>query len=204
MSDRYRPPLILASQSPARQRLLEAAGFCFTAQPSHFDEDGIQEADPIVLVKTLAAKKAEVIAQRQQQPALVIGADSILYFNGAIQGKPDSPEEALDRWQAMRGGVGELFTGHALIDTYQGKSLCHYAVTRVFFAKPSDHEIQAYIATGEPLACAGCFAIDGYGGVWVEGIQGCHTNVIGLSMPLLGRMLTELGYTITDFWASKR
>ncbi len=194
------PQVILASQSPARKQLLIAAGLPFQVEPSYFDESSIQIFDPATLVTTLAFKKAETVALQQSKPALVIGADSVLYLEGQIYGKPQDAKEAWERWQRLRGNIGELYTGHALIDTAKGNHVSHYGLTRIFFAKPSDAEIHAYIATGEPLACAGCFAIDGYGSVFVERIEGCHGNVIGLSLPLLRHLFNELGYTLTDFW----
>jgi septum formation protein len=195
------PPIVLASQSPARRQLLKAAGIPFRVQPSYFDESQIQSSNPVELVQKLASVKAEVVAAQQREPVLVVGADSVLYLNGEILGKPPNALEAERRLRQMRGEVGELYTGHALIDTKQNRRLTHYAVTRVFFAKPSDEEIRAYVATGEPLACAGCFAIDGRGSLFVERIEGCPGNVIGLSLPLLRRMMQELGYSLTDAWS---
>lgn len=198
------PKLILASQSLARRQLLTSAGLPFTVEPSYFDESSVQEQDPIALVTRLALEKAKTVAAHHPEPALILGADSILYLQGEIHGKPQDPQAAWQRWQQMRGQVGELYTGHALVDTAQQRSLSHYGLTRIFFAKPSDQEIQAYIASGEPLGCAGCFAIDGLGGMFVERIEGCHGNVIGLSLPLLRHMVAELGYTLTEFWQSKQ
>ncbi|MGY4589482.1 septum formation protein [Thermostichus sp. MS-CIW-40] len=195
------PPIVLASQSPARRQLLKAAGIPHRVQPSYFDESQIQSSNPVELVQKLASAKAEVVAAQQREPVLVVGADSVLYLNGEILGKPPNALEAERRLRQMRGEVGELYTGHALIDTKQNRRLTHYAVTRVFFAKPSDEEIRAYVATGEPLACAGCFAIDGRGSLFVERIEGCPGNVIGLSLPLLRRMMQELGYSLTDAWS---
>ena len=197
------PQLILASQSPARRQLLTDAGLPFTVEPSYFDESSIQTPDPVSLVTQLALKKAETVAAHHPEPALILGADSILYLQGQIHGKPRDAAEAWRRWQQMRGQVGELYTGHALVDTAQRRSLSHYGLTRIFFAKPSDQEIRAYIDSGEPLACAGCFAIDGLGSVFVERIEGCHGNVIGLSLPLLRHLLAELGYVITEFWQER-
>ncbi|MFQ3613714.1 MAG: nucleoside triphosphate pyrophosphatase [Cyanobacteriota bacterium] len=194
------PPIVLASQSTARRQLLEAAGIPYRVQPSYFDESQIQLTEPAQLVQKLALAKAEVVAAQQRDPVLVLGADSILYLQGEILGKPADAAEAERRWRQMRGQVGELYTGHALVDTAQSRRLTHYGLTRVFFAKPSDEEIRAYVATGEPLACAGCFAIDGRGGLFVERIEGCHGNVIGLSLPLLRRMVQELGYSLTEAW----
>lgn len=194
------PPIVLASQSTARRQLLDSAGIPYRVQPSYFDEAQIHLTDPVQLVQKLALAKAEVVAAQQQDPVLVLGADSVLYLQGEILGKPADAAEAERRWRQMRGQVGELYTGHALVDTAQGRRLTHYAVTRVFFARPSDEEIRAYVVTGEPLACAGCFAIDGRGSLFVERIEGCHGNVIGLSLPLLRRMVQELGYSLTEAW----
>ncbi len=194
-----RPQFVLASASPARRKLLTDAGISVYACPSNFNEDQVQLRDPAALVNELARCKAESIAP-QFQDALVLGCDSVLAFNGTIYGKPESPKAAIARWQQMRGQVGELFTGHALIDTIHQRSIIRHQVTRVFFATVSDRQIEAYVATGEPLRCAGAFAIDGRGSFFVEKLEGCHTNVIGLSMPLLRQMMEELGYGLTDFW----
>jgi septum formation protein len=194
------PPLILASQSPARRQLLTQAGIPHTAEPSYFDEDSIHDANPRTLVQTLAQKKAETIAARHPEPAIILGADSVLWLQGEILGKPATPAIALARLRQMRGQVGELYTGMALIQTKPYRQLVHYALTRVFFARPSDAELTAYVATREPLQCAGCFALDGLGSFFIEGIDGCHSNVIGLSLPLLRRMFLEWGYDITAYW----
>lgn len=193
------PQFVLASASPARRRLLEQAGFTITVCPSDFDEDSIQVKNPAELVRQLALSKAEAVAPRFSD-ALVLGCDSILALNGETHGKPDGPQDAIARWQQMRGRVGELYTGHALIDQRQGKTLVQALATQVHFAMPSDRQIAAYVATGEPLNCAGCFALEGRGGLFVEKLEGCHSNVIGLSLPLLRRMLAELGYDIADLW----
>jgi septum formation protein len=161
----------------------------------------VQTANAANLVQTLAQGKAIAVAE-QFQSALILGCDSVLALNGEIHGKPESEAEAIARWQQMRGRVGELYTGHVLIDQTQQKMLVRYRVTWVHFALVSDRQIQAYVATGEPLHCAGCFALEGRGGLFVEKLDGCHTNVIGLSLPLLRQMLDELGYDIADFWQS--
>jgi septum formation protein len=100
----------------------------------------------------------------------------------------------------MQGNFGDLYTGHVLIDTTKNQTVAKYQVTRVYFAKMSDRAILAYVATGEPLQCAGAFALEGFGSLFVEKIEGCHSNVIGLSLPLLRQMIGELGYEVTDFW----
>lgn len=191
---------VLASASPARRKLLTNAGFSVFVCPSNFDEDQIQLTDPAALVNALAVGKAETVAP-QFANALVLGCDSVLAFEGKIYGKPDTPEDAIARWQSMRGQIGEIYTGHALIDTAHRQSIVRYQVTRVFFTQMSDAQIADYVATGEPLKCAGAFAIDGKGSVFVEKLEGCSTNVIGLSMPLLRQLIEELGYNITDFWS---
>ena len=195
------PPFILASASSARQRLLQTAGIVPIVHPSDFDESQIQVTDADVLVRTLAQGKAGAIAP-QVTGALILGCDSVLALNGEIHGKPANKAEAIARWHKMRGQVGELYTGHALIDQVQNRVLVRAQMTQVHFAEVSDRQIAAYIATGEPMACAGCFALEGRGGLFVEKINGCHSNVIGLSLPLLRQMLADLGYDAVDFWGA--
>ncbi|MFN6474750.1 nucleoside triphosphate pyrophosphatase [Nostoc sp. DedQUE07] len=193
------PPFVLASASPARRRLLQTVGIEPIVQPSDFDESQIELSEPAELVKTLAQYKAETVAP-QFKSALVMGCDSVLSINGEIYGKPADFSEAIARWQIMQGNFGDLYTGHALIDHQQNRTLVKSQVTRVYFAQMSEKAIKAYVATGEPLKCAGAFAIEGFGSFFVEKIEGCHSNVIGLSLPLLRQMLSELGYNVTDFW----
>lgn len=193
------PPLILASASTARLRLLRTAGIEPFVCPSDFDESSVLTTSPKDLVQTLAQAKARAVAS-QFNGSLILGCDSILALQGEIHGKPATAEEAMTRWRQMRGQTGELYTGHALIDQVQQTSVVHYQMTKVSFALLNDREIEAYVATGEPLHCAGAFALEGYGGLFVEKIEGCHSNVIGLSMPLLRQMLAELHYDVTDFW----
>ncbi|ARV61328.1 septum formation inhibitor Maf [Nostocales cyanobacterium HT-58-2] len=193
------PPFVLASASPARRRLLQTAGIQPLVYPSDFDESQVQIDEPAQLVKTLAQRKAETVAP-QFESALIMGCDSVLAVNGEIHGKPANPEEARQRWQKMQGHFGDLYTGHVFIDLSQNRTLVRCQVTRVYFAQLSDRTIDAYVATGEPLKCAGAFALEGRGGLFVEKIEGCHSNVIGLSLPLLRQMLEEMGYSVTDFW----
>jgi septum formation protein len=191
---------VLASASPARRGLLQTVGIDPEIQVSHFDESQIQTEHPVDLVQKLAIAKADTVARTQPQPALILGCDSVLAFAGQIHGKPRSRADAIARWQEMRGRTGDLYTGHALIDLYQNRTLIRCQITSVQFASISDRQIEAYIDTGEPMQCAGCFAIDGKGGLFVEQIKGCHSNVIGLSLPLLRQMLSDLSYDVTDFW----
>lgn len=189
-------PLILASASPARRQLLEQVGLEPQICPSHFDESVVQAASPAELVRILARCKAEIVASQSPGEALVLGCDSILVLKGHIYGKPESPAQAIARWQQMRGETGQLLTGHALIDTRQNITLVDVEQTDVTFAWLSDRQINDYVATGEPLNCAGCFALDGQGGLFVEKIVGTPSNVIGLSLPLLRRLLGKLGYEL--------
>ena len=214
------PTFVLASASPARRHLLESAGINSVVFPSDFDESQIQLSNAAELVQVLAQRKAETVAKslianpnllprkkeefEQPKAAVVLGCDSVLAVGEEIYGKPKDATEAIARWQKMRGGAGQLYTGHALIHTSQDKTIVRCQMTQVYFAEVSDRQIAAYVATQEPLQCAGCFAIDGKGGLFIDRIEGCHTNVIGLSLPLLRVMLGELGYDVTDFWQSNQ
>ncbi|BAY35856.1 Maf-like protein [Nostoc sp. NIES-2111] len=193
------PQFVLASASPARRRLLQSVGIEPVVSPSDFDESQIQETEPEQLVQILAKCKAETIAPKFPS-ALVMGCDSVLAIDGKIHGKPVDADEAIARWQMMRGNIGDLYTGHVLIDNSQDITIVKCQITRVYFANISDRTIQAYVATGEPLKCAGAFALEGFGSLFIEKIAGCHSNVIGLSLPLLRQMLEELNYDVTDFW----
>jgi septum formation protein len=193
------PKFVLASASPARLKLLRVAGIEPIVQSSNFDESQIKLTSPEDLVNTLAMKKAQTVATSFPS-ALVLGCDSVLEVEGEIYGKPDNPNVARERWQKMRGKVGKLYTGHALIDTENQSQIIQCGITEVYFANIDDRLIEAYIATEEPLKCAGGFALEGKGGVFIEKIIGCHSNVIGLSLPLLRKMLIQLNYQISDFW----
>ncbi|ABG49657.1 maf protein [Trichodesmium erythraeum IMS101] len=201
------PSVILASSSSARLRLLKTVGINPIVMPSNFDESTIKLKEPRQLVETLAQAKAETIANSimkeklpEKQSNLILGCDSVLVIEDQIYGKPNDKQEAITRWQKMRGQVGQLYTGHALIDLSQNKTIVLCRMTKVHFSHVNDQEIEAYVATEEPLKCAGCFAIDGIGGLFIEKIDGCHTNVIGLSLPLFRVMLNNLGYQVSNFW----
>jgi septum formation protein len=193
------PPFVLASASPARRRLLETVGIKPIIHQSDFDESQIQLTDTVALVETLARCKAETVASQLEQ-SLILGCDSLLMVNGESYGKPESAEIAIARWQGMRGQIGFLYTGHVLIDQTQDKKIIRCGLTQVHFADIDDSTIKAYVESQEPLNCAGAFAIEGKGGLFIDKIDGCHTNVIGLSLPLLRKMISQLGYQVTDFW----
>jgi len=199
------PKLILASASPARRNLLVAAGIDATVQVSGVDESTVDSTSAQALCLTLARLKAEAVAARLNPAgdALVIGCDSVLDLDGKILGKPADPDDARHRWYAMRGRTGVLHTGHCVLHIGTGKRAEAVASTTVHFAEVTDEEIDAYVGTGEPLHVAGAFTLDGRSGPFIESIEGDHSNVIGLSLPLLRRLLAELGIRLTDLWTSR-
>ncbi|MEV0537911.1 nucleoside triphosphate pyrophosphatase [Kitasatospora sp. NPDC050463] len=199
MTDRR--TLVLASASPARLGLLRQAGLDPRVVVSGVDEDAITAATPAELALVLAEAKAKAVAAELTAGELVIGCDSVLELDGQALGKPADAAEALARWQAMRGRSGVLRTGHCVIDTVTGEQSSATASTTVRFGTPDDAEVAAYIASGEPLHVAGAFTLDGRSAPFVEGIDGDPGNVIGLSLPLLRRLLADLGVRITDLWA---
>jgi septum formation protein len=193
-------PFVLASQSPARLATLRAAGVEPLVIVSGVDEDQLGELPPAELALQLAELKCAAVAARDDLPegALVLGCDSVLELDGEVLGKPDDADEARARWRAMRGRSGVLHTGHALREG--DRVAAATASTTVHFADVTDEEIDAYVATGEPLHVAGAFTVDGLGGAFVTGIEGDHHNVVGLSLPLLRDLLAELGHSWTSLW----
>jgi septum formation protein len=192
---------VLASASPARLRTLQAAGVEPEVQISGVDEDAISAASPVALVQALATAKATAVAAQQRGTLLLLGCDSMLEFDGQVLGKPASTAEAVSRWRQLSGRSGVLHTGHTLLELRHSTvatKVERVASTEVHFAAVSDAEIEAYVATGEPLQVAGAFTIDGLGSWFVESIVGDHHNVVGLSVPLLRLMLADLGYSVTD------
>ncbi|MDQ1749672.1 MAG: nucleoside triphosphate pyrophosphatase [Pseudonocardiales bacterium] len=176
---------------------------------SGLDEDEITAPSPADLVQALAIAKAAAVATELSMAdsgdvagdVLVLGCDSLLEFRGEALGKPANAEEAVARWKQLRGRGGMLHTGHTLMLLRNSEIVdakTKLASTEVRFGYPSDDEIDAYVATGEPLQVAGAFTIDGHGGWFVDRIIGDHHNVVGLSLPVLRTMLIELGLGIAD------
>ncbi len=198
-----RTPLVLASASPARRTTLRAAGLDPLVIISGVDESQVVDLPPAELALQLAELKCAAVAAREDVPAgaLVLGCDSVLELDGEAHGKPHDAAEARRRWQAMRGRSGVLHTGHCLREVTSGRVAAATGSTTVHFADVDDAEIDAYIATGEPLEVAGAFTIDGIGGAFITGIEGDHHNVVGVSMPLLRELVIELGHGWPDLWS---
>ncbi|WP_410656381.1 Maf family protein [Amycolatopsis sp. lyj-112] len=209
---------VLASQSPARLAVLRSAGLDPSVVVSGVDEDAVAaslaDPTPVELVRALAAAKAEAVFETLigtheggthdgGADMVIVGCDSMLSINGEMVGKPLTPEAARERWASMAGKTGELLTGHAIIRVENGektKEASDTEGTTVRFGTPSQEEIDAYIASGEPLQVAGGFTLDGRGGWFVEGIDGDFSSVIGISLPLTRRLLTEVGLSVIDLW----
>ncbi|KRC64579.1 septum formation protein Maf [Aeromicrobium sp. Root236] len=191
--------VILASASPARLATLRAAGIEPEVIVSGVDEERITSTDAANLAAALAQLKCRTVAAQIDGDALVIGCDSVLAFEGEIFGKPAGPVEAAGRWRRMRGRSGVLHSGHCV--RRGEEEFVETASTIVHFADISDAEIDAYVATGEPLQVAGAFTIDGLGGAFITGIEGDHHNVVGLSLPLLRDLVGDLGIAWTDLWS---
>ncbi len=202
---------MLASASPARLATLTRAGLDPLVMVSGVDESavvahyGVTAAEDITLV--LARAKAEAVADHAElvADALVLGCDSVLELDGEVHGKPTDAAQARERWRQMRGRSGVLHTGHWLVDTRMGGgTLGAVASTTVHFAQIEDDEIDAYVATEEPLAVAGAFTLDGLGGAFITGVEGDHHAVVGVSLPLLRELLREVGVSWPSLWSGRR
>jgi septum formation protein len=190
---------VLASASTARLRLLRAAGLDPDVVVSGVDEDVASHLPPAELARQLAVAKATAVAAREPD-ALVLGCDSVLELDGVAFGKPADAAEAVSRWHGMRGRSGSLLTGHCVVDTRTGAAADGVMATVVRFGRPSDEEVEAYVASGEPLGVAGAFTLDGRSAPFVEGVDGDPGNVIGVSLPLVRDLLAEHGVRITELW----
>ena len=191
--------LVLASASPARLATLRSAGLDPEVMVSGVDESVVTTSDPARLASELATLKARAVAARCRD-AVVVGCDSVLALDGEVHGKPRDAAEAVARWRSMRGRSGVLHTGHCVIAPGYDE-VVRGAATTVHFAELSDAEIDAYVATGEPLKVAGGFTVDGLGGPFVRGIEGDHHTVVGISLPLLRELLASVDVPWVSLWA---
>jgi len=194
---------VLASASLGRRRLLQSAGVRAEVRVSGFDESTVSAQSPHLLVRQLAEAKAMTVASAVDGDAVVLGCDSVLEIDGQVVGKPVDAAAAGERWRHMSGGSGRLHTGMALVEVRAGTAGRRVARTdaaTVHFGQPTGRELAAYLASGEPLAVAGAFTIDGLGGWFVDRVDGDPGTVIGLSLPLLRRLLAELELSPVDFW----
>ena len=211
--------LILASQSPARTKLLAEAGIRHSILVSDVDEDAVQArygvTDPHDTALLLARAKAEAVAALPEADgALVLGCDSVFEFDGEAHGKPYTAAVARERMLRMSGNTGVLHTGHWLVDCRDtdsdddggepgtGATLGTVASAEVTFLEMEPEEIDAYIATGEPLHCAGSFTIDGLGGAFIRKVDGDPHTVVGLSVSTLRGLLASANVRITDLWTA--
>jgi septum formation protein len=205
--------VVLGSASAGRLKVLRQAGVDPLVVVSGVDEDALvnelgPQASPDDVVCALAKAKAEQVAGILQADVaadcVVIGCDSMLEIDGRLCGKPGSADAATDQWRLMGGRSSRLHTGHCLLRLRDGAitdGRVESACTTVYFAAPTDADLQAYVASGEPLDMAGGFTLDGLGGWFVDRIDGDAANVIGLSLPLVRRLLSEVGLSVNALWA---
>lgn len=208
--------LVLASASPARRSVLRAAGIEPIVRVSDVDEDAVAAALPagtgpresvVELARAKARAVAATLAGDGSADLVVVGCDSMLLIDGELQGKPHTAEVAQARWQAMAGNNADLLTGHCVLRLVSGAVTAEAldcSATTVHFGKPDPAELDAYIATGEPLQVAGAFTLDGLGGWFVDRIEGDPSSVVGIGLPLLRRLLQEVGVGIDRLWADGR
>lgn len=205
--------VILASASPGRRRVLRQAGIDPLVIVSGVDEDAVvaalpERTGPVEITLALARAKATAVARTLEPPlaadCVVIGCDSMLYRDGRLWGKPESETAALQAWQDMAGSSGELYTGHCVIrlrDNRIEHDVADVAVTGVDFGRPSPEDLAAYVGSGEPIAVAGGFTLDGLGGWFVDGVHGDPSSVIGIGLPLMRRLFERLGLSVMRLWA---
>lgn len=194
--------VVLGSASPARLATLRSAGVDPEVIVSGVDESGITAASPRDLAGRLATLKGDAVAERVTGPCVVLGCDSVLEFEGVAHGRPVDVDDARSRWQRMRGRSGVLHTGHRVIVLDdEDRRVTVVGSTTVHFADLTDDEINAYLATGEPLQVAGAFTVDGIGGPFVDRLEGDPHNVAGISLPLLRRTLADLGMAWPSLWS---
>jgi septum formation protein len=206
--------VVLASASPGRRKVLRQAGIDPLVIISGVDEDAViarldPDATPQDVTIALAAAKAESVVEdldaTTSADCVVIGCDSMLYRDGELRGKPESPEAALQGWQDMGGKPGQLYTGHCvirLLDNMIAYRAADATVTTVNFGIPAPADLDAYVASGEPTRVAGGFTLDGLGGWFIDSVEGDPSAVIGIGLPLTRKLLERAGLSIAELWAA--
>jgi septum formation protein len=197
---KMKQPLVLASSSPRRKQLLELLNIPFNVVDSNVDETVEFGPSPAEIAKMLANRKAQSVANMIGPGHIVIGADTIVVLNHRVLGKPNDRNDAIEMLLALQGKVHEVFTGIAIIDDKNSKELRKEIVqvsrTLVHMRKLTLSQIEKYVDSGEPMDKAGAYAIQGFGSVFVESIEGCYFNVVGLPVSLFVNMMEELGYSL--------
>ncbi|MCL6635189.1 MAG: Maf family protein [Peptococcaceae bacterium] len=188
-------PIILASSSPRRAELLRQIGLKYETLVYPVDETPVPGLSPSALVEKLSEKKALAVAEKLRQ-GLVIGADTVVVRQGEVLGKPADFEEAVKMLKRLQGAPHEVFTGLALVDAANGRAVVRHEKTRVFFRNLQDDEIRRYVDTGEPMDKAGAYGVQGIAAIFIEKIEGCYSNVVGLPLALLAKMLGEFGFSV--------
>lgn len=187
--------IILASQSPRRKQLLEQIGLKFEVDPSNYEEDMTLKMDPARLAEQLSLGKAKDVAKRHKN-SIIISADTIVAVDNEVFGKPKTPEKAKYMLQKLSGRAHSVITGFTIIDTETNKQISKSVETKVYFKKLSEEEMDAYIATGEPLDKGGGYAIQGLASLFVEKIEGDYFNIVGLPILALTEELKNFGVKI--------
>lgn len=187
--------IVLASSSPRRAELLKQAGLEFEIMVSEVDETPAPGLAPDELVRELALRKANAVATMLDK-GLVIGADTVVVKAGRILGKPSGPQEAAEMLRLLQGGGHEVYTGVALVDVFSQETVVEHEMTRVFFNPLTEGEISRYVATGEPMDKAGAYGVQGLAALFINRLEGCYTNVVGLPLARLAIMLKQIGYEV--------
>ena len=182
-------PLILASGSPRRRDLLDLMGLTYTVETPDVDESF--SGRPSETVMEISRRKAAAVAARHSD-SIIIAADTLVFADGAL-GKPHTPERAKEMLRSLAGNWHHVYTGITVINTRSGRILRNVDKTRVHLVPMTEQEIDAYVATGEPLDKAGAYGIQGMGGMFVDRIDGSYSNVVGLPMSMLRIMLAQVG-----------
>lgn len=182
-------PLILASGSPRRRELLDLMGLTYTVETPDVDESF--SGRPSETVMEISRRKAAAVATRHSD-SIIIAADTLVFADGAL-GKPHTPERAKEMLHSLAGNWHHVYTGITVINTRSGRILRNVDKTRVHLVPMTEQEIDAYVATGEPLDKAGAYGIQGMGGMFVDRIDGSYSNVVGLPMSMLRIMLAQVG-----------